>query len=195
MKNFIKIIFTTYFFCFSFLIVAQEKIIISGNITSDTGIPVKKVKIFIENKKISTKSDKKGDYKFVLTKEPKKIKFKSSKYGIVTIDYKGINSIDVVFDTKKRADNNRYSKYLTIYEYLRDQPGIATSGSAIYIRGVSSINASTQPLFIVDGVYSNTLNSINMSIVKKVKILRTSDEVSIYGLRGGSGVIIINHFK
>ncbi|AJR04237.1 TonB-dependent receptor [Siansivirga zeaxanthinifaciens CC-SAMT-1] len=83
-----------------------------------------------------------------------------------------------------------------------------TPGSAvnINIRGVSSISASSQPLFIVDGVPivsrnnsalnaniqpTNPLADINPNDIESITILKDAAAASIYGSRGANGVILI----
>ena len=81
-------------------------------------------------------------------------------------------------------------------------PGI---GNIMFIRGLNSLNANTQPLFVVDGViwdmqegsetnhmgiYNNVLNSIDVNDIRDVKVLKNG--TAIYGARGANGVILIN---
>lgn len=172
----------------------KEKIIIRGVVKTDSNLPVYKAKIFVDGKKINRRTNKKGFYTIVLPKEPKKIKFRS-KYGTKTIEYKGINLINVTYSSKKVKDKRKYKKFLTIYDYLRGQPGVEVTGTRVFIRGVSSLNGSTEPLYIIDGSTVNSFNNINMLDVKKIKVLKTPDELSIYGTRGGNGVIVIDTFS
>ena len=84
----------------------------------------------------------------------------------------------------------------------------ATPGSAINvnIRGVTSINASSQPLYVVDGVpivtgNNSALNSniqpinpladINPNDIESISVLKDASAAAIYGSRGANGVIII----
>jgi TonB-linked SusC/RagA family outer membrane protein len=66
---------------------------------------------------------------------------------------------------------------------------------SILIRGVNSINASTQPLIVIDGVpFSNlggSMNDINPNDIASIEILKDASAVAIYGTRGSSGVILI----
>lgn len=85
--------------------------------------------------------------------------------------------------------------YTSIGEYLKGRvPGLqvmkAGSGYKYLIRGVSSINSPTDPLFIVDGVEVNDIDHINPSDVARVEVLKDAS-ASIYGNRGACGVIII----
>lgn len=63
----------------------------------------------------------------------------------------------------------------------------------IRIRGIGSINAGNQPLYIVDGaaLNENDVNSINPNDVESVSVLKDAASTSIYGARGGNGVVII----
>ena len=69
------------------------------------------------------------------------------------------------------------------------QPG---SGAAIVIRGFGSINASTSPLYVVDGVpYDGNINSINPNDIESITILKDASAGALFGSRGANGVIMI----
>lgn len=85
--------------------------------------------------------------------------------------------------------------YTSIGEYLKGRvPGLQVmktgAGYRYLIRGVSSINSPTDPLFIVDGMEVNDIDSINPNDVERVEVLKDAS-ASIYGNRGACGVIII----
>lgn len=62
----------------------------------------------------------------------------------------------------------------------------------ILIRGISSINARTTPLIIVDGLpYNGYYNDINPADVESVSVLKDAASNSLYGARGANGVILI----
>lgn len=63
----------------------------------------------------------------------------------------------------------------------------------IRIRGISSITAGTNPLFVVDGVplENFNLNMINPQDIQSVEVLKDASSAAIYGSRGASGVIIV----
>lgn len=88
------------------------------------------------------------------------------------------------------------SGYITIYDYLEGRvPGVkvvkngATTAS-VYIRGINSVNSSTEPLFVVDGIMVNDISYLNPRDVKSVTVLKDAS-ASIYGVRGGNGAILI----
>ena len=82
--------------------------------------------------------------------------------------------------------------YSNMYEYLRGRvPGVVIGpGNSITIRGINSINSSTEPLILVDGVEINDLSTVNPNDVYSVDVLKDASS-SIYGVRGGNGVILI----
>jgi TonB-linked SusC/RagA family outer membrane protein len=69
------------------------------------------------------------------------------------------------------------------------QPGASAS---IIVRGLGSINASRNPLIIMDGVpYEGSLNSISAFDVESLTVLKDAAANSMYGARGSNGVIIV----
>ena len=69
------------------------------------------------------------------------------------------------------------------------QPG---SSPNIVIRGVGTLNGSSEPLYIVDGVqYEGALNTINQEDIASFTILKDAASTSLYGSRAANGVIII----
>jgi TonB-linked SusC/RagA family outer membrane protein len=86
------------------------------------------------------------------------------------------------------------------------EPG---AGANITLRGVSSINGASQPLYIIDGVAINNdafeslndgasfspLNDINPADIESIEVLRDAGTASIYGARASNGVIIITTKK
>lgn len=69
------------------------------------------------------------------------------------------------------------------------RPGGRTS---ISIRGFSSINASNNPLYVVDGIiWTSDINDINPNDIESVDVLKDASATAIYGTRGSNGVILI----
>lgn len=70
------------------------------------------------------------------------------------------------------------------------QPG--ASGSAI-IRGRGSINGSTEPIYIVDGIQiaAADFSQLNPNDIENVSVLKDAVATSLYGSRGGNGVIVV----
>lgn len=69
------------------------------------------------------------------------------------------------------------------------QPGVSSS---IRIRGVGSINASSDPLIVVDGMpFDGELSSINTTDVENITILKDAASTSLYGARGANGIVMV----
>ena len=66
----------------------------------------------------------------------------------------------------------------------------------ITIRGVRSLTASSDPLYVVDGmITSNDLSSINPADIESVDVLKDASATAIYGSRGANGVVLITTKK
>ncbi|MGB8492241.1 MAG: TonB-dependent receptor plug domain-containing protein, partial [Bacteroidales bacterium] len=70
-------------------------------------------------------------------------------------------------------------------------PGVQVIGTRILIRGISTITAGTDPLFVVDGVPATSIDYIQPQTVRSIEVLKGS-AATIYGSRGANGVILIN---
>lgn len=83
--------------------------------------------------------------------------------------------------------------------------GVSGVGASLFIRGLNSVNANAQPLFVVDGVvwnslydaesihggfFSNTLDNIDVNDIESISVLK--DGTSIYGSKASNGVVLIN---
>jgi len=70
-----------------------------------------------------------------------------------------------------------------------DQPGAATP--RVIIRGMATINASTSPLYVVDGVVMNNFGLVNPNDIESIEVLKDASATAIYGARGANGVIMV----
>ena len=69
------------------------------------------------------------------------------------------------------------------------QPG---EGATIQIRGTGSINASSTPLYVVDGIpFDGNLSSINPNDIESLTVLKDASASALYGARAANGVIMI----
>ena len=83
--------------------------------------------------------------------------------------------------------------------------GMQGQGAAMFIRGLNSLNTTAQPLIVLDGMmmdmqldrtsihdgfFNNVLAGIDVEDIESVEVLKNG--TSLYGARGGNGVIIIN---
>ncbi len=73
------------------------------------------------------------------------------------------------------------------------QPG---TSAAIRIRGIGSVNSSTAPLYVVDGIpYDGDIAAIDPSDIASTTVLKDATATSLYGSRGSNGVILITTKK
>lgn len=71
--------------------------------------------------------------------------------------------------------------------------GDPTAGTSIRIRGSRSINASNEPLIVVDGVINavQDLGDLNSADIESISVLKDASSTAIYGAQGANGVIIV----
>lgn len=97
--------------------------------------------------------------------------------------------------SKVSAEENQMGAYSNIAEYLMGKvPGLTVyqegDSYKYMIRGISTLYGSTDPLFIVDGVEVDNIDTINPREVRSVEVLKDG-AAAIYGTRGANGVIMI----
>lgn len=73
-----------------------------------------------------------------------------------------------------------------------NQTGRPGTDAQILIRGLGSMTASSNPLYVIDGVPSDApLNSISSSDIESITVLKDAASTSLYGSRAGNGVVLI----
>lgn len=125
-----------------------------------------------------------------------------------------INRSDLA-NSSKSVDDFDASQAITADELIQSKlggniraitrSGLTGIGSSLFIRGLNSLNANAQPLFVVDGVimhnyndvvslnagfFSNPLANIDVTDIESISVLK--DGTSIYGSKAANGVILIN---
>ena len=69
------------------------------------------------------------------------------------------------------------------------QPGGPTR---VIIRGIGTINSSSNPLYVVDGVVMEDFQFLNPNDIDRIEVLKDASSAAIYGARGANGVIIVS---
>ncbi|MGH7448871.1 MAG: TonB-dependent receptor plug domain-containing protein [Longimicrobiales bacterium] len=69
-------------------------------------------------------------------------------------------------------------------------------GLAVRIRGASSINGSTEPLYVIDGIatrpgLNGSLTGVQAQDIESIQVLKDAASTAMYGVRGANGVIVI----
>ena len=73
---------------------------------------------------------------------------------------------------------------------------VSPSGSpsatlSIKIRGTNSINAGSNPLYVIDGVPAQDTRSLNPADIETISVLKDASSAAIYGAQGANGVVLI----
>ena len=111
---------------------------------------------------------------------------------VVDIGYGSVSKRSMTGTVNKiDGTNPKYASYRNIYDMIRGEvAGVQVMGNSIRIQGVGSLNLSTEPLYVVDGMVVSSIAEIQPYNVKSIEILKGSS-ASIYGSRGANGVILI----
>jgi TonB-dependent starch-binding outer membrane protein SusC len=68
------------------------------------------------------------------------------------------------------------------------EPG---GNNRVLIRGMGTINASSSPLYVVDGLQVDNIDYLNPSDIESMEVLKDASSAAIYGARGANGVVLI----
>jgi TonB-linked SusC/RagA family outer membrane protein len=132
---------------------------------------------------------------------------------VLTFDAVGLNEVVVVgYGTQKVKDITGSVSQISA-EAIDDRPifglndalagkaagvhvvtssGKPQSGSFIRIRGTTSIDASSEPLYVIDGIPTEITYDLNPNDIESISILKDASAAAIYGSAGANGVVIIN---
>ena len=118
----------------------------------------------------------------------------------------GDESVNIGYGTSRKKDvttsigvidgnNPVFVSYHNIFDMIRGRiPGVEVNGESIKIMGSSSLNISTEPLFVVDGIIVNSITDISPQTVKSIEVLK-GPAATVYGTRGSNGVIVITRIS
>lgn len=78
-------------------------------------------------------------------------------------------------------------------------PTRPTDDASIRIRGINTINGSTDPIYVVDGLVMDNsysgFNAVNLNDVASIEVLKDASATALYGSRGSNGVVVITTKK
>ena len=95
--------------------------------------------------------------------------------------------------------NENHNSNLSLSEMLRKVPGVAVTGTGtnarVTIRGASTLHASNEPLYVLDGTqighdFYAVASAIDPNEIESIHVLKGAD-AAIYGVQAGNGVIMI----
>lgn len=166
--------------------------------------------IFVDSLKTGIRTNKKGEFKLRIPADTKTINVFSKEYGMQSVLYYGQKEVSFTFPKDKieisdddlsglgyildvevfrNLGKKDFSAYTDIFQIIREKfSGVMVNGSTITVRGY--IGGDQTPLFIVDGNYVSSIDSINPDELKSIELLKGED-TALYGSRGAPGVFII----
>lgn len=191
---------------------AGKRITITGTVTDQDKKPVEGAVIFIDKVKTGSVTDRNGSYSVKARQDASEILVFTLLYGSQEELINGRTAINftlgkVSSGTPAREKNPaastkvldgrdpEFSSYQNIYDMIKGRfPGVEVSGKSIKVMGSSSLNVSTEPLFVVDGIVVNSIEDIVPQTVNTIEVLKGPD-ASVWGTRGANGVIVITRRK
>lgn len=126
---------------------------------------------------------------------------------VVVVGYQTFKKSEVTGSIAKVSGEEIAQKPIQSFTQLIQgkAPGVQVTGQSgrpgqngyIRVRGTGSINASNEPLIILDGIYINTTsyNMLNPNDIEDISILKDASAQAIYGSRAANGVIVITTKK
>ena len=119
---------------------------------------------------------------------------------VVVIGYQTVRKRDLTGATSVvSTENTQKLASRSLPEQLQGMsPGVAvrTGGApgqeaVVNIRGLSTVFGNGNPLYVIDGVFSDPNTTVNPNDVESIQVLKDASAAAIYGSRAGNGVIII----
>ena len=113
----------------------------------------------------------------------------TQKAGNVTGAIAGVTAKEIEERPVNRIENALVGQMPGVYvQTTTGEPG---ADLVIRVRGAASINASNDPLYVVDGVPVDNLRGINPTDVANIEVLKDAASAAIYGSRGSNGVVLV----
>jgi TonB-linked SusC/RagA family outer membrane protein len=111
---------------------------------------------------------------------------------ILTSSVSLVKGDDLTNEPVLNATQALQGKAAGVHIISSDAPGVS---SQVIIRGLGTIQAGREPLYVVDGILTNNINNINTADIETISILKDAASLAIYGNRGANGVIIVSTKK
>ncbi len=200
----IKTLFSVLFLAVG-LSAAAQNITVKGTVTdAQTGDPVPGAAVVVSGTATGVVTDFDGTYSITVASDGVLI-FSSIGYETMQVPVQGKKNLNVELSPSASVEQALQGKVAGLQvSTASGQPGAATT---FRIRGTGSLNASSDPLYVIDGVattstsYSknasdaNTttsiLSSINPQDIESITVLKDAAAASLYGSRAANGVVII----
>lgn len=178
---------------------------VSGKVLNHKNKPVSGAVLYLDSTAINVITNKSGGYSLIVPDSIKNIKVYSKKLGWLSSAYAKESTMDFMYLDTAPADQSLTPpnglnpdkdkttvSFRTIYDMMRGRIAgvVVQQDNTIIVRGINSIRNNSEPLFIVDGNFVQSIDFVVPNEVKSITVLKDA-EASIYGSRGASGVIVI----
>jgi TonB-dependent starch-binding outer membrane protein SusC len=128
-----------------------------------------------------------------LLEEAVVVGYGTAKRGNIANAVSSISGADLEDRPLNRIENAFSGQLAGVYaQTVNGEPGAEMQ---IRVRGTGSINASNEPLYVVDGVPVDNLRGINPNDVQSIDVLKDAAAAAIYGSRGSNGVVLVTTKK
>lgn len=193
----------------------NKEVPFNGIITDVLGNPVKGARIYVVKSRVA-KSDKLGHFGLtnILPSDTLHVRYNKENYDIAVNGRKSIRIIlgDQLETTEDEEIANIGYGFVKKREKIIPSSGVSGEdlvrtgktnilealeglvagyqymGGSPRIRGLSSVNLTNEPLYVLDGVVTTSFDFVNIYDVDHVEVLK---DASIYGSRGANGAIIV----
>jgi TonB-linked SusC/RagA family outer membrane protein len=116
------------------------------------------------------------------------IGYGTKKAGAVTGAVSQVKAAEIVRTPAQSPIQAIQGKSAGVAIVTNDEPG---KDPTIRIRGLGTITGSRDPLYVIDGIESTTLQGLSSNDIETIDILKDAASLAIYGQKGGNGVVIV----
>ena len=168
------------------MVIAQTRQVTGTIISAEDNEPIIGASVIVKGTTIGTVSDHNGAFSLEVPNTTKTLMF----------SYVGMVGKAANIKTEK-LENLQAASLTKALEGAA--PGIQVTGSTgmpgdnakIQIRGVGSVNASNDPLYVVDGApFDGDISTINTEDISSITVLKDATSAALYGARGANGVVM-----
>jgi hypothetical protein len=215
-KNFFFIL--CFFACMTVFAQKQKVVPFNGVVEDVLGQPLRGARVWVVNPDYYATTDRKGKFGLtnVQPTDTLHVKYKKQIYNVPVDSMKSVRVriadeikfeaqedkelVNIGYGFVKRRESCSSSSGIpgevlvrtgrtNILDALQGLvPGLTVSNGRAVIRGIGTINSSSDPLFILDGVEVPSLSFVNLNDVERVEVQKDG---SIYGVKGANGVILV----
>jgi TonB-linked SusC/RagA family outer membrane protein len=196
----------------------QEKKTIKGKVTDKGGVPLPGVSVVVKGTTMGVATDIDGNYSLDIEQESAVLIFsfvgmlsqERNYTGQLLInvellpDTEGLEEIVVTGYQTISKERTTGSFSVISAQKMEDKldhdildklegsvAGLTTFNGSTTIRGLSTLNAESEPLYVVDGFPISSIDQVNANDIENISVLKDAAAASIWGARASNGVIVV----